>query len=144
VGDRVREPRYVEAALRAAASDVTVLGEIDEAALAREIATSDAVVLPSSLEGYGIAATEAVRAGKPVIAARTPGLVEALSPCPGAVMFVDDGAPATIAAALTRFAEDEALRARLTAAAARARLPTWEEAEAAFAAIIEAEAPPHA
>jgi len=58
-------------------------------AVARALANGDALVMPSSLEGYGIAATEAIHAGTPVIAARTPGLEEALAPCPDATLFAD-------------------------------------------------------
>jgi D-inositol-3-phosphate glycosyltransferase len=81
--------------------------------------------MPSSLEGYGIAATEAIHAGVPVIAARAQGLDEALAPCPDAAMFADDE-PA-LASALASFATDASLRARMIAAARAAapRMPTW-------------------
>src|SRR5258708_11836725 len=41
---------------------VTMLGLVDDRTLARELALSDALVLPSSLEGYGIVLSEALHA----------------------------------------------------------------------------------
>ncbi|MCE1275008.1 MAG: glycosyltransferase family 4 protein, partial [Chlorobiales bacterium] len=42
----------------------------------RHLAVIDALVVPSRFEGFGLSAVEAMSASKPVIAARTGGLME--------------------------------------------------------------------
>lgn len=130
VGSLARDVAYVSEVRSAIAelgigNRVFTSGEVDEAGVSRALAEADVLVMPSSLEGYGIAATEAIDAGVPVIAARAQGLEEALSPCPDAVLFADD--EAALATALARFADDASLRASMTAAAraASTRMPTW-------------------
>jgi glycosyltransferase involved in cell wall biosynthesis len=130
VGSMTRERRYAESVRAIASPAVAFLGELDEPALARELGDADALVMPSSLEGYGIAATEAIAAGVPVIAARMPGLEEALRPCPDAALFVD--VDRDLARTLHAFAGDAALRERMREAAKRAKLPTWSETIAEF------------
>src|SRR5262249_3539688 len=95
VGSKSHDPAYAATVEREAsrAGGVALLGEIDESTLARELANADALVIPSSLEGYGIVATEAVHAGLPVIAARSDGLAEALALCAEAALLVDGGPP---------------------------------------------------
>ncbi|MBX3190174.1 MAG: glycosyltransferase family 4 protein [Labilithrix sp.] len=129
VGSTTREPAYArlvrqEIARLGLEARVVSTGEADDRGLARALANADVLVLASSLEGYGIAAAEAVRAGVPVIAARSPALTEALAPCPLASTYVDDD---DLAEALRRVTTDDALRASLRAAAREAapRMPTW-------------------
>jgi glycosyltransferase involved in cell wall biosynthesis len=110
---------------------VVFLGEIDEKALAIELARADALVMPSSLEGYGIAATEAIHAGTPVIATPAMGLEEALEPCREAVLLDPD-----LTQSIRRFAGDEQLRVLMKEAAERAVMPTWADAQRAFAASL--------
>lgn len=136
-GSRTRDEAYASAVARAIdeldlAPRVRLVGEQDDAGLAALLARADALVMPSSLEGFGIAAIEAVHAGAPVIAARTSGLVEALAACGGAATFVDD--EAGLAHALAVFTRDAELRASMQAAAvgAKTRLPTWGACVAAF------------
>ena len=139
VGSVSREPRYAET-VRAESEgrSISWLGEIDEPALARELSSADALVMPSSLEGYGIAATEALRAGVPVIAARTPGLEEALAPCPNAILFAPARTDSNgLERALQDFSTDPALRARMREAAAVAALPTWAQAVERFATRLQ-------
>ncbi len=132
LGSRAHEPAYVREvdALVAAhrlEGRVTFLGEVDEAALAQELAGADALVMPSSLEGYGIAATEAIHAGLPVIATRGAGLVEALRPCVGAALLFDDVAD------LARAMRDAPLEAmREAALRSRSAMPTWEQTIGGF------------
>jgi glycosyltransferase involved in cell wall biosynthesis len=126
-GSLTRDERYV--ASLPPRSNVTYLGELSEAALAAELAGADALVMPSSLEGYGIAATEALHAGLPVIATRTLGLEEALAPCPDGVLFVDSD----LATALRAFPRR---RESLQLAAASAQLPAWADAVARFREAI--------
>lgn len=115
---------------------VTMAGEVAEEGVARALSESDALVMPSSLEGFGIAATEAIRAGVPVIAARTSGLEEALGRCGDAVRFVanDD----ELADALRTFTTHREARERMTAATALVRAETqkWSECVAAFRSAL--------
>jgi glycosyltransferase involved in cell wall biosynthesis len=139
VGSTTRDERYareVKATLRGGAERIVMTGELDDDAVARALGDADVLVMPSSLEGWGIAATEAIRAGVPVIAARAQGLAEALASCPNATLFADDE-PA-LAAALQRFATDASLREKMTASAVAAspHMPTWAACVASFRAAI--------
>lgn len=66
-----------------------------------------ALVHPALHEGFGLTPLEAMNAGTPVIAARSPGVTET---CGDAVVYVDPREPAELAAALTRVGADKALR----------------------------------
>ena len=141
VGSTTRDDRYVtevrEAIAQLGLGDrVAMVGEVDEAGVTRALAEADVLVMPSTLEGYGIAATEAIHAGVPVIAARAQGLDEALAPCPDAAMFADD--EMALASALARFATDASLRAQMMAAArvAAPRMPTWSMCAEQFRAVL--------
>jgi glycosyltransferase involved in cell wall biosynthesis len=130
VGSTSREVDYARKVVREVEhlglrTRVTMLGEADDRGVARALAEADVLVMPSSLEGYGIAAAEAVHCGVPVIVARTPALEEAISPCPDAALCVENDLD--LATALRRFTTDASLRTSMRAAAraASARMPTW-------------------
>jgi glycosyltransferase involved in cell wall biosynthesis len=111
---------------------VTLSGVLAGAALSRAYATADLLVAPSRAETYGMAVTEALAHGLPVIAAAVGGLPEALGrTADGAVpgLLVRPGDPAALTAALGRWLDDEGHRRRLRDAA-RQRRPTlrgWEQ-----------------
>lgn len=137
LGSTTRDPDYARAVARAIdehglADRVTMAGEVAEEGVAQALSESDALVMPSSLEGFGIAATEAIRAGVPVIATRTSGLEEALGGCGDAVRFVtnDD----ELGSVLHAFTTDRALRDSMTLAAGRARasMQTWQQCVRGF------------
>lgn len=137
VGSTTREPVYagtVEQRIEelGVAERVRLLGERSDEEVASAIADADVLVLPSSLEGWGIAATEAIHAGTPVIAARTAGLVEALSNAEGAALFADGDRE--LEDCLARFASDAALRRAMSECARQSRpqLPTWKESVVRF------------
>jgi len=141
VGSTARDPAYVAMVREAIAGlglggRVVMDGEVDENGVATAFAHADVLVMPSTLEGYGIAATEAIHAGVPVIAARAQGLEEALGPCPAAALFADD--EHALASALERFASDSTLRASMkeAARAASSRMPTWSECAERFRAAL--------
>jgi glycosyltransferase involved in cell wall biosynthesis len=135
VGDPRREPDHAASlAGRVGRSDalrdaVAFAGVVDEPALSGHLKRADALVLPSSLEGYGMVLTEAVHAGLPVIvarpAARAAGLAEG-----GAALVFDDAAG--LAEALRRFAGDPGLRLTMGRAADLTALPRWVDATRAF------------
>ncbi len=77
------------------------------------LADAAALVHPALHEGFGLTALEAMHAGVPVIAARSPGLAET---CGEAPLYVDPDDGEGLAHALARVAVDPALRAMLAAA----------------------------
>jgi len=83
--------------------------------LARLLGGAAALVHPALHEGFGLTALEAMHAGVPVIAARSPGLAET---CADAVLYVDPYDAGALAHELGRVAAEPALR---TALAARGR-----------------------
>jgi glycosyltransferase involved in cell wall biosynthesis len=102
---------------RGLAERVTLLGRLDESALARFYRELDLFVVPSEQEGLSIVALEAMAAGLPLVSTR----------CGGPEDFVIDGETgllaghdaASLAAAIRRLVGDAALRHRLGAEAAR-------------------------
>ena len=83
-----------------------------------------ALVHPALHEGFGLTALEAMHAGVPVIAARSPGLSET---CAEAPLYVDPHDAEGLAHALTRVAADPALRVALAAAGReRAAAFSWQ------------------
>lgn len=92
---------------------VTFLGpRADKADL---LAAADVLVLPSRREGLGIAALEAMAAGRAVLASRVGGLAEAVVHEGTGLLVPPDDASA-LGDALRRLLTDAALRARLGAA----------------------------
>jgi glycosyltransferase involved in cell wall biosynthesis len=69
-------------------------------------------------EGFGLAALEAMAAGRPVVATRVASLPEVVADGETGLL-VPPGDPEGLADAFARLAADEGLRARLGAAAAR-------------------------
>lgn len=146
VGDPARDPAYGERVRRAIAASaflrarVAVRGVIGDDALAAELAATDALVLPSRLEGYGMVLTEAVRAGVPVLAARAGAVAEVVQDGAEALLWDDDEG---LARALSRFLDDGALRSSMSRAAVlrSAALPTWDGTAAAVRAAIARAAP---
>ncbi len=94
---------------RAAQEGVRCEPEPDLGAL---LAGAAALVHPALHEGFGLTALEAMQAGVPVVAARSPGLAET---CGQAALYVDAYDAGGLAAALARIAGDAALRAGLAA-----------------------------
>ncbi len=84
------------------------------------LAAADLVALPSLHEGLGVAALEAMAAGRPVVASRVGGLAEVVVDGETGLL-VTRGDPDSLAGAVARLARDPALRARL-GAAGRARV----------------------
>ena len=100
-------------------AQVSFLGQVhDVRAL---LAAADAVAVPSLQEGLGVAAIEALAAGRPVIASRVGGLPEVIGEGVAGIL-VEPGDPAAFAAALRRLAgHPAAARALGEAGVARVR-----------------------
>jgi glycosyltransferase involved in cell wall biosynthesis len=80
--------------------------------LGRLLGGAAALVHPALHEGFGLTALEAMHAGVPVIAARSPGLAET---CADAVLYVDPYDAGALAHELGRVAAEPALRIALAA-----------------------------
>jgi glycosyltransferase involved in cell wall biosynthesis len=107
------EPLEVLAEELGLSARVTFLGRrTDKAEL---LAACDAFVLPSRQEGLGVAALEAMAAGRAVVASRVGGLGETVLD-EGTGLLVPPGEPEALARALDRLLEEPELRERLGAA----------------------------
>jgi glycosyltransferase involved in cell wall biosynthesis len=116
---------------------ISLLGDVDRDALERYYARADLFVLPSYLEGYGMALAEAVAHGIPVVST-TAGAIPETVPAKASVLVAPGDARA-LTKALASVLDDPARRAALAAAAraARASLPTWALAANKFAAALD-------
>jgi glycosyltransferase involved in cell wall biosynthesis len=133
--------RY-EIGRRGLKSRIALEGEWPPARLPEAYAAADAFVLPSFHEGYGMALAEALAWGLPAIATTAGAIPETVPASAG--LLVPPGDAAALTAALARFLDEPALRARLAAGAraAGARLPDWPQAVAAWAAALDRLAAP--
>ena len=110
---------------------VRLTGVLTGAALSRAYTCADLLIAPSRSETYGMAVTEALAHGLPVMAAAVGGLPEALG-CnadgtrPG--RLIPSGDPAALAAAIGDWLGDERHRHRVRAATRerRSNLGGWE------------------
>lgn len=115
-----------------AQENVVPAGFVDEGVKSALLGMARAVAYVPLLEGFGLPAVEAMRAGAPVVASPMPSTG-------GAALEVDPSSEASIADGLRAAALDEAVRARLVAAgsqraaeltwaaAARRHVELWEE-----------------
>ena len=117
-------------------------GAVPHAAVADWVAASDALALVSRVEPLGIAALEALAAGRPVVATRVGGAREVV-PDPGAGRLVDPLDPVDVAAGLLAVLDDppppEACR---RAAAPHGIDRQAERVEAILRAAVAAGRPP--
>lgn len=134
VGDRSRDRDYSSmlsqqiARSRYLATHVERLGVVDVGALSHELSVADALILPSSLEGYGMVITEALNAGLPVIGANSSAISEVLKSHRDAALCFDNAAQ--LQSQLAKFVAAPRLRASLRHAAenSKSKLQTWSEA----------------
>lgn len=94
------------------ADRVRFLGVLPHDSLLDMFAKSDAVVLPSLREPFGIAAAEAMSLGTPTLVTRVDGLIELAGADEGA-LTVEPGDPAALAVGIRSILKDPALRERL-------------------------------
>jgi glycosyltransferase involved in cell wall biosynthesis len=141
VGSAERDPacaRALVAAIERLGLDrrVTLVGERAAAELAPFYDRADVFVLASYHEGYGMALTEALARGLPVVATSAGAIPDTVPADAG--LLVPPGDVQALAGALRKVTTEPDLRARLTAGARAARqsLPSWSDAARAFAAEL--------
>jgi glycosyltransferase involved in cell wall biosynthesis len=116
---------------------VELAGVVTEERLASLYAGADLFVLPSRYEGYGMAYTEAVSHGVPVVGTTAGAIPEAVPAGAGILVEPDDVAGLT--ATLRRLIESPGERAQLAtgARAAAASLPSWTDAGRLFSQALD-------
>jgi glycosyltransferase involved in cell wall biosynthesis len=115
-------------------SRVVRLGYVDRATAPALLGGAQALVFPSRYEGFGLPVLEAMAVGTPVVTSSVSSLPEIAN---GAAILVDPDDPDTIADAIGRITEDDAVRARLREdGLARAAKFTWEETARRTAAVL--------
>jgi glycosyltransferase involved in cell wall biosynthesis len=127
---------------------VRLAGVLTGAVLSHAYTSADLLVAPSRTETYGMAVTEALAHGLPVMAAAVGGLPEALGSgtdgtCPG--QLIPAGDPAALAAAIRNWLGDESHRHRLRAAARqrRSNLGDWEQTTQKITNVLTLHGSPH-
>jgi glycosyltransferase involved in cell wall biosynthesis len=142
VGSADRDPPTAER-LRALAASLGLAdrvhwhGETGTQKLASHYAEAEVFVLASWHEGYGMAVAEAMAHGLPVVCTRAGALAHTLPSDAG--LQVPPGDAEALREALARLITAPELRATLAIGARRAAcdLPTWPQAAARFAAVLE-------
>jgi glycosyltransferase involved in cell wall biosynthesis len=119
-------------------SRVAVLGAVNSESLSEFYLAADIFVLASRFESYGMALTEALAHGLPVVSTKA-GAIPYTVPANSSLLVPPDDTMA-LADALRRLIVNEAGRHRLArnARAAGRLLPTWADAARRFADVIEA------
>jgi glycosyltransferase involved in cell wall biosynthesis len=142
VGDNTRNPETVarldEDIVRYGLSDrIEIVGPVPEEDLAELYAEADLFVLPSRFEGYGMAYTEAVTHGVPVVGTNAGAIPDTVPPGAGILIPPDD--VDALANTLRQLIDDAPERERLAAGAraAAASFPTWRESAALFASVLD-------
>ena len=139
------DTRHIEeaAALKSAiaaspvADCIALRGALSNSALSELYVSSDAFVMSSHYEGYGMVLSEALAHGLPVVATRAGAAAETVPD--DAALKVEPGDVAALAEALRHMIGDAALRHRLAEQSWRAgqRLPQWQDAARRIASVVE-------
>jgi len=116
---------------------VTVLGAVPPERLRTLYANVDIFVLASRFEGYGMAYSEAIAHGIPVVGTNV-GAIPDTVPAGAGLLVPPDNVDA-LAYTLRRLMENPGERKKMAAAAraAAAQLPTWRDAAAVVSLVIE-------
>ena len=116
---------------------VVEVGPVSEERLAELYSEADLFVLPSRFEGYGMAYTEAVAHGVPVVGTNAGAIPDTVPSGAGILVPPDD--VEALAATLRQLIDNEPERERLAAGAraASASFPTWPESAALFATVLD-------
>lgn len=141
VGSLERAPEFAagvreQAAAAGLGERIAFTGEVDGEALTDWWARAHLFVLPSWYEGYGMALTEALIRGLPVVST-TGGAIPDTVPAAAGVL-VSPGDVGALREALERLLTDDDRRAELAAGARAhaAALPDWQTQASAFGAAL--------
>jgi glycosyltransferase involved in cell wall biosynthesis len=117
---------------------ITLAGALDDNHLAALYAKADLFAMSSLFEGYGMALTEALARGLPIVASSGGAAADTLPEL--AAIKVPPGDITGLTAALRRVMSDDALRRRMGDAAwtAAALLPSWDDTAREIADVIMA------
>jgi glycosyltransferase involved in cell wall biosynthesis len=142
VGDRTRSPDTVarldaDIARYGLADRVEIVGPVSPERLSALYSAADLFVLSSRFEGYGMAYTEAIAHGLPVIGTNAGAVPETVPAAAGILLPPDDSA--ALAVTLRRLIDKPEDRARLAAGAraASSSFPTWRESAMLFARLLD-------
>jgi len=114
---------------------VRFLGAMEEAPLLALVQTARLVVVPSTLEGFGLPVLEGMATGAPVVASDIPVFREVAQ---DAARYVPPLDSVAWARALTELWNDDPTRAQLSSAGrARAATMTWQRTALATAAVYQ-------
>jgi glycosyltransferase involved in cell wall biosynthesis len=118
------------------ASRVQLRGEVDDADLQAAYRRADLFVLPSLFEGYGMAFSEALAHGLPILGCAAGAISDTVPEDAG--LLVAPGSSSALTSALRQLLSDAGLRQRLAAGAERARLrlPDWPQQCQAWARLL--------
>lgn len=141
-GSLKRDPSYAESVLeKVEAAELTnriqFVGEQDATNIHHLYRFSSIFVLASYFEGYGMALTEALAYGLPVVST-TGGAIPFTVPKEASIL-VEPGDAVSFADAIRSLLEDSDLHSSLTNGARRhaTRLPDWNQAVCSFAAAVD-------
>jgi glycosyltransferase involved in cell wall biosynthesis len=141
-GDRTRNPVAAaqldaDIAANGLAEKVTVLGSVPPERIKELYLASDLFVLASRFEGYGMALTEAIAHGLPVVSTMV-GAIPDTVPADTGLLVPPEDVPA-LAQALRSLISDDAERRSLArnARAAATQLPSWQDSARLFAGAIK-------
>jgi len=142
-GDLTRDPataRELDADIRGRGlgDRIALVGAVQDRRLDELYGGADIFVLPSRHEGYGMAFSEAIAHGLPVVGT-TAGAIPETVPSEAGVLVPPDDSDA-LAQALRHLIEQPGERRRLAAGARAAAglLPTWRQSAELFGRAIEA------
>jgi glycosyltransferase involved in cell wall biosynthesis len=143
VGDRSRDPQAAakldaDIARLKLADRVTVLGAVSDERIAEIYAAADVFVLASRFEGYGMAYSEAIARGLPVIGTTAGAIPETVPVGAGLLVPPDDVTALAMALRQVIANPDECCRLAAGARAAAQKLPTWQDSAKLFASALEA------
>jgi glycosyltransferase involved in cell wall biosynthesis len=117
------------------ADRITLLGAVAAEEVAPLYLSADLFVLPSRFEGYGMAYTEAIAHGVPVVGTTAGAIPQTVSADAGVLVAPDD--VEALAGTLQRLIANRHERERLAAGARAAKFPSWSEQAALFARALE-------
>jgi glycosyltransferase involved in cell wall biosynthesis len=127
VGDDARWKRsVVDECLRLGIRDCTIfVPYVSRSLLPRVYAAADLLVMPSTVEGFGLPVLEAMACGTPVVTSRTASLPEVAG---DAALYFDPASPEELAAQIERILQSTELRTSLRdKGMQRAKQFTWRQ-----------------